>query len=87
MIAKLSSPRAGTVEVLSFDGKQFKLRSPEAFAPGQPLTVTFSLASDHVLDLKSLGSVKREDAFEVRARAQTLRKETREALLAHFQRS
>jgi hypothetical protein len=84
MIARLSSPRAGTLELVSFDGKLFQLRSPEAFAPGQPLTVIVSLASDHVLELKSLGSVKREAAFDVRARAQTLRKETRDALLAHF---
>jgi hypothetical protein len=85
MIAALSSPRRGTIEVLSFDGKFFRLRSADAFAPGQPLTVTLKLASDHVLDLKSLGSVKREHAFDIRARALTLRKETRDALLAHFQ--
>jgi hypothetical protein len=84
--AKLSSPRTGSVTLLSFDGKQFKLQSPDAFAPGQPLIVTVSLASEHVLDLKSLGSVRREDGFEVRARAQTMRRETREALLAHFSR-
>ncbi len=85
MIVTMSSPRAGTLELLAFDGKLFKLRSPEAFAPGQPLTVTIKLTIDHVLDLKSLGSVKRDGGFDVRARAQTLRKETRAALLAHFQ--
>jgi hypothetical protein len=87
MIATLCSPRTGTIELLSFDGKLFTLRSAEAFAPGQPLTVTLKLSSDHVLDLKSLGSVRCEQGFDVRARAQTLRKETRDALLAHFQKS
>lgn len=87
MIGTLSSPRSGTIELVGFDGKHFKLRSAEAFAPGQPLTVTVTLVSDHVLDLKSLGSVKGADGFDIRARALTLRKETRDALLAHFQRS
>jgi hypothetical protein len=84
MNAKLTAPRSGTIELLGFDGKFFQLRSADAFAPGQPLTVTITLASEHVLDLKSLGSIKRAEAFEVRARALTLRKETRDALLAHF---
>ncbi|HEY6879591.1 MAG TPA: hypothetical protein VI299_16305 [Polyangiales bacterium] len=84
MIGMLSSPRSGNIELVGFDGKHFRLRSPEAFAPGQPLTVTVTLASVHVLDLKSLGSVKRDDGFDIRARALTLRKETRDALLAHF---
>ena len=87
MNARLCSPRSGTLEVVAFDGKQFKLRSAEAFAPGQPLTLIVQLASDHVLELKSLGSVKRDNAFDIRARAQTLHKGTRAALLAHFQRS
>ncbi|MET0283138.1 MAG: hypothetical protein ABW352_01655 [Polyangiales bacterium] len=81
----MSSPRAGAIDVVSFDGKQFMLRSAEAFAPGQPLTVVLKLASEHLLELKSLGSVKREDGFHIRARAQTLHKATRDALLAAFQ--
>jgi hypothetical protein len=87
MNARLSSPRSGAIDVVSFDGKQFVLRSAEAFAPGQPLTVILTLASDHLLELKSLGSVKRDGVFEVRARAQTLHKYTREALLTAFQRT
>lgn len=84
MIAQLCSPRVGTLELLGFDGKHFQLRSAEAFAPGQPLTISVKLASEHVLELKSLGSVKRDGAFDVRARALTLRKDTREALFACF---
>jgi hypothetical protein len=84
MNARLTSPRSGALELLSFDGKLFQLRGPEPFAPGQPLTVIVTLASDHLLELKSLGSVKRDDSYDIRARAQTLHKATREALLAHF---
>jgi hypothetical protein len=85
--ARLNQPKRGSLELLDFDGKEFRLRSPEPFAPGQPLTLTVGgLTSEHYLELKSLGSVKRDNVFEIRARASTLRKEAREALLAHFQR-
>ncbi|HEX5655590.1 MAG TPA: hypothetical protein VFX59_00275 [Polyangiales bacterium] len=87
MMGKLCSPRSGAIEVVSFDGKQFVLRCAEPFAPGQPLSLTFELKSSHLLELKSLGSVRRDDVFEVRARAATLHKSTREALLGHFQKS
>ena len=73
------------LELCAFDGKLFKLRSRAAFAPGQPLTLHAQFQSEITLELKSVGSVKLADgAFEVRARAMTLRKEAREALLAHF---
>jgi hypothetical protein len=73
------------LELCAFDGKLFKLKSPAAFAPGQPLTLDAQFHSSITLELKSIGSTKLPDgAFEVRARAMTLRKEAREALLAHF---
>ena len=73
------------LELCAYDGKLFTLRSRAAFAPGQPLTLHAQFNSDVTLELKSIGSVKLADGqFQVRARATTLRKEAREALLAHF---
>ena len=42
LLAKLSSPKPGSIELHEFDGKHFRLRSPDPFAPGQPLTVTIA---------------------------------------------
>jgi hypothetical protein len=68
-----------------FDGKHFRLVSETAFAPGQPMLVELVLSLPCTLDLKSLGSVKRADGrFDVRARAATLTREVRAALLAAF---
>ena len=73
------------LELCAYDGKLFTLQSLAAFAPGQPLTLHAQFHSDVTLELKSIGSVKLPDGrFQVRARATTLRKEAREALLAHF---
>ena len=71
------------LELHSFDGKQFALVSTRAYAPGQPLNLTVELTPPCTLELKSLGSKKRDDErFDVRARAMTLAKGTRERILA-----
>jgi len=76
------------LELHAFDGKHFRLVSAVAKAPGQPLTGSAQLADRSVtLDLKSLGSVRRADGrYDVRARAATLHRDARDALLAHFTR-
>jgi hypothetical protein len=74
------------LELVAFDGKHFRLVSPKAFAPGQPLPLTLDEPAALQLDLKSLGSVLRADGrYDVRARAATLRKEARALLLSFFQ--
>jgi hypothetical protein len=80
--------RAGEpVSLVDFDGKHFRLTSARAFAPGQPLGLEVGLGSGLSLELKSLGSVRQADGhFEVRARATTLSREVREALIARFSR-
>jgi hypothetical protein len=71
------------LELMSFDGKHFTLVSARAYAPGQPMPVTVELTPTLTLDLKSLGSRVREDQrFDVRARAMTLPKATRDRLVA-----
>jgi hypothetical protein len=81
--ARTSSGEA--LSLVAFDGRHFRFVSPRAFAPGQPLNVVVELASEYSLELKSLGSARREDGtFEVRARATTLSRSAREALLAGF---
>jgi hypothetical protein len=71
------------VRIVGFDGKHFRLVSERAFAPGYPLPLVAELGGPTQLDLKSLGSRLRPDgSFDVRARAQTLRRETREKLVA-----
>jgi hypothetical protein len=71
------------VELHAFDGKQFQLVADVAFAPGQPMRLELALPTPLTLDLKSIGSVRRADGrFDVRARAATLPREARQALLA-----
>lgn len=71
-----------TIELCEFDGKRFRLVSAEPFAPGQPLALTVSLPTPVALQLKSLGSARRSDGrYDVRARAATLRREERAALM------
>lgn len=73
------------LELAAFDGKLFRFVSPTPYAPGQPLVVEAAFTSSITLELKSIGSTKRADGlFEVRARAATLRREARAALVAHF---
>lgn len=73
------------LELHHFDGKHFRLVSEIAFAPGQPLTVELAISQPRVLELKSLGSVKRADGrFDVRARAATLTRDVRAELVAAF---
>ncbi|MFT3921683.1 MAG: hypothetical protein QM778_04035 [Myxococcales bacterium] len=70
-----------TLALVGFDGKQFDLIGPRAFAPGQPLVLEMPLGPGYRLELKSTGSRKRSDGrFDIRARATTLAKGAREAL-------
>jgi hypothetical protein len=79
------TPSGETLSLVAFDGKHFRFVSPRAFAPGQPLNVRIDLAGGVFLELKSLGSVRRPAGdFEVRARATTLSRSAREALLSGF---
>jgi hypothetical protein len=80
-----ASVRGQPLELTHFDGKLFQLVSESAFAPGQPMTVQLQLTHSLTLDLKSIGSTKRADGrFDVRARAATLPRQSRAALLAAF---
>jgi hypothetical protein len=73
------------VELHAFDGKQARLLSTRALAPGQPLRLEIPVAPACTLDLKSLGSVKQPDGrFEVRVRALSMPREVRTQLLALF---
>jgi len=77
--------RGQPIELHGFDGKLFRFVCATSFAPGQPLVVEAQLASSQTLELKSIGSTKLPDGrFEVRARAATLARPAREALLAAF---
>jgi hypothetical protein len=77
--------RGQPIELHEFDGKLFRFVCVQSFAPGQPLVVEAALASSQTLELKSIGSVKLADGrFEVRARAATLSRPAREALLVAF---
>jgi hypothetical protein len=81
MSIPLRDRHGDTIELMSFDGKQFELVGPRAFAPGQPLVLEMSLGPGYRLELKSLGSKKRADGrFDIRARATTLAKGAREML-------
>lgn len=83
--ARTSSGEA--LSLIAFDGRHFRFASPRAFAPGQPLNVVVEVGSGFSLELKSLGSARQADGkFEVRARATTLSRPAREALLAGFAR-
>lgn len=85
MTAVRGSVRGEPVELCAYDGKLFRLVSARAFAPGQPLVVEAALGSSVTLELKSVGSVRRPDgSFEVRARASTLSRQARSALVAAF---
>jgi hypothetical protein len=71
-----------TLELTAFDGKQFALISAKAYAPGQPIVLTVELVPPCTLELKSLGSKKRsDDRFDVKARAMTLAKPTRDRIV------
>ena len=75
------------VHVCDFDGRYFVLLSARALAPGQPLPLQLELDGERSLQLKSLGSKRQPDgSFQVKARASTLSREVREALLRRFGR-
>ncbi len=81
MKVPLRDRHGDTLELVSFDGKQFELVGPRAFAPGQPLVLEMSLGPGYRLELKSTGSKRRTDGrFDIRARATTLAKGARDAL-------
>ena len=85
MTALACSYAGQPIVLCAFDGKQARLMSERALAPGQPLTLQVPLETGCTLELKSLGSVKRADGgYDVRARAVTLPREVRTRLLAHF---
>jgi hypothetical protein len=73
-------------ELLSFDGKLFVLIGERAYAPGNPMPVIVELTPSITLELKSIGSRVRDDQrYDIRARATTLPKPTRERLVAALQ--
>ncbi len=77
-------PNGDSVMLETFDGKLLMFASPRAHAPGTPLRVRVE-ANGSTLELKSIGSRKRDDgSFELRARITTMPKEVRDALCAHF---
>lgn len=82
----VSASLAGSSEMLTlvhYDGKQFGLISPRAFAPGTPMRLTVNFTYSVLLELKCIGSARRADGlYQVRARATTLTREAREALEA-----
>jgi hypothetical protein len=83
MTLRLRMGQSEILELHSFDGKLFVLVSARAHAPGQPLVLTVELTPPCLLELKSIGSKKRDDdRYEVRARATTLAKSSRERILA-----
>jgi len=70
-----------TLELTHYDGRELKLLSTRALAPGQRLALQVDIGIGFVLDLKSHGSVKQPDGrYLVRARATTLSRHAREAL-------
>jgi hypothetical protein len=83
MTLRTHTAEGDSLELTEFDGKHFALISSKAYAPGQPITLIVELVPTCTLDLKSLGSKKRaDDRFDVRARAQTLAKGTRDRIVA-----
>jgi hypothetical protein len=76
------------LELNHYDGREFRLFSERALAPGQRLALQVDAGIGFVLDLKSLGSVKQEDGrYLVRARATTLSRHARDALEKLFELS
>jgi hypothetical protein len=85
MNVPLRDRHGDTLDLVSFDGKTFDLVGPRAFAPGQPLLLEMPLGLGYRLELKSIGSRKREDGrFDIRARATSLARGAREALEQAF---
>jgi hypothetical protein len=88
MSVPLRDRHGDTLDLVAFDGKQFELVGPRAFAPGQPLVLEMPLGLGYRLELKSVGSRKRSDGrFDIRARASSLAKGAREALEQAFKQN
>ncbi|NCQ60151.1 MAG: hypothetical protein GW913_05680 [Myxococcales bacterium] len=70
--------------LLAFDGKWLVLDAPRAWAPGSPMAIVADLGgATHRLDARSLGSQRQADGrFRVKMRMVSLRRASREALLA-----
>ena len=68
--------------LLGFEKNIYTLRSPAAFAPGQPLHIhVLATPEPFELEARTIGVKRREDGdFLVRARAINLRREHREVL-------
>jgi hypothetical protein len=84
MTLRLTTSDGVPLELLSFDGKeQFMLVSPRAYAPGQPMLCTVQLTPPCSLDVKSIGSKLRDDgSYDIRVKAISIAKPTRERILA-----
>jgi hypothetical protein len=78
--ATIAGKWRGAIEQV--DGLVVRLASPNAFPPGQPLTIAFQHeGSDVRLEARTIGSKRRdEETFELRVRLINLRKDAREAL-------
>lgn len=69
------------LELAHYDGRELKLFSERALAPGQRLALQVDVGIGFTLELKSIGSVKQEDGrYLVRARPTTLSKHARDSL-------
>ena len=74
-------------EAVAYDGARLQFVVPKAFPPGQPIEVTLLLSDSETLtlQLRSLGSKRRDDArFDVQARLVSLSRPARAALERAF---
>lgn len=70
--------------LIAFEKNVYSLRSPAAFAPGQPLEIVVCArggTAEFVIEARAIGSKLEEDGvYLVRARAINLRREQRESI-------
>jgi hypothetical protein len=73
-------------EARDFDGNQFTIWSPRAFAPGSPVRFMASFdEGERSLEGRAIGSKRIDERqFEVRMRFVNLRRDDRQRLLDHF---
>lgn len=71
------------VELARVDGERAFFACPIAFAPGKPVVLALSVEPPLSLQLKTVGSKRREDGrFDVQGRIVMLRREERAQLAA-----